>query len=80
MAPWYFVTIPAKQCHTRRTIAGLVPYGWGRIPVQVRIGKTAWKTSVFPKAGRSIEPIKASVLKAENLEEGDNVTVRREVR
>jgi hypothetical protein len=50
------------------------------IPVQVRIGKTGWKTSLFPKDGRYIVPIKASVREAENLAEGDNVTVRLEVR
>jgi hypothetical protein len=50
------------------------------IPVHVRIGKSEWKTSLFPKDGRYIVPIKASVRKAENLEEGDNVTVRLEVR
>ncbi len=42
--------------------------------------KSEWKTSLFPKDGRYIVPIKASVRKAENLEEGDKVTVRLEVR
>lgn len=55
-------------------------YGWGIIPVHVRIGKTEWQTSLFPKDGLYIVPIKASVRKAESLEEGDGVTVRLEVR
>jgi Domain of unknown function (DUF1905). len=75
-ASWYFVTVPAKQSRELRTIVGFVTYGWGIIPVDVRIGKTEWKTSLFPKDGRYIVPIKASVRKAENLEEGDKVTVR----
>ena len=79
-APWFFVTIPATQSRDLKTISGLVTYGWGVIPVQVRIGKTGWKTSLFPKDGRYIVPIKASVREAENLDEGDNVTVRLEVR
>ena len=41
--------------------------------------KTEWKTSLFSKDGRYIV-LKASVRKAENLEEGDKVTVRLEVR
>jgi hypothetical protein len=49
------------------------------IPVHVRIGKTEWETSLFPKDGRYIVPIKASVRKAENLEKGDKVTVRLEI-
>lgn len=79
-APWYFVTVPEEQSGDLRAISGLVTYGWGVIPVHVRIGKTEWQTSLFPKDGSYIVPVKASVRKAENLEEGDNVTVRLEVR
>jgi hypothetical protein len=57
-----------------------VTYGWGVIPVIVRIGKSVWQTSLFPKDGRYLVPIKASVRNAEDLEEGDDVTVRLEVR
>ena len=79
-APWYFVTIPAQQCRDLSAIAGSVTYGWGMIPVHIRIGTTAWMTSLFPKDGRYLVPIKASVRKAENLEEGDNVTIQLDVR
>lgn len=79
-APWYFVTVPAAECNSLRAISGLVTYGWGMIPVEVRIGTTAWQTSLFPKDDRYIVPIKASVRKAENLAEGDNVTLRLDVR
>jgi hypothetical protein len=57
-----------------------VTYGWGVIPVHVKIGKTEWTTSLFPKDGRYLVPIKSSVRKAENLAEGDDVTIRLEVR
>ncbi len=79
-APWYFITIPQKQSRELKAIAGSVTYGWGVIPVHVQIGKTGWKTSLFPKDDLYIVPIKASVRKAENLEEGDEVTVRLEVK
>lgn len=45
------------------------------IPVQARIGKTTWTTSLFPKDDRYIVPIKASIRKAEKLDEGHNVTI-----
>lgn len=79
-APWYFVPVPEKQSRDLNVISGLVTYGWGVIPVHVRIGDSEWTTSLFPKNGRYIVPIKASIRKAENLEEGDAVTVRLEVR
>src|SRR5262249_17283818 len=79
-APWFFVTIPVEQCGELKAISGFVTYGWGVIPVTVRVGTTEWKTSLFPKDGRYLVPIKASVRDAEDLEEGDNVRVRLEVR
>jgi len=79
-APWYFVTVPAKESGDLKAISGFVTYGWGVIPVHVRVGKTEWQTSLFPKNGLYLVPIKASVRNAEQLEEGDTVTVRLEVR
>jgi hypothetical protein len=79
-APFFFVAVPAEQSHDLKAISTLVTYGWGVIPVHVQIGKTEWTTSLFPKDGLYLVPIKASVRIAENLAEGDNVTVRLEVR
>lgn len=79
-APFYFVTIPEEQSRDLKVISGLVTYGWGVIPVHVCIGKTEWQTSLFPKDGRYLVPLKDSVRKAEKLEEGDSVTVQLEVR
>lgn len=78
-APWYFVTVPAGQCLDLKAISGFVTYGWGMIPARVRIGRTGWTTSLFPKDGRYIVPIKASVRRAENLDVDDEVTVRLEL-
>lgn len=79
-APWYFVTVPATQSRMLQAIMGIVTYGWGMIPVVVRIGKTEWKTALWPKDGRYIVPIKAGVREAESLDEGDTVSVRLTVR
>ena len=79
-APFHFVTVPEQQSANLKGISGIVTYGWGMIPVYARIGKTEWKTSLFPKKGAYIVPLKDSVRDAENLEVGDQVTVRIEVR
>ena len=78
-APWFFVTVPDEQSRELKAISRFVTYGWGVIPVHVRIGKTEWQTSLFPKDGLYIVPIKASVRKAEKLEEGDTVSVQLDV-
>jgi len=79
-APWFFVAVPAKQSRDIKAISNMVTYGWGVIPVHVRIGKTEYTTSLFPKDGRYLVPIKASVRKAEKLDKGDKVTLRLEIR
>jgi hypothetical protein len=79
-SPYHFVTVPAEQSGDIKTIASLVTYGWGVIPVRARIGATEWQTSLFPKNGLYLVPIKDSVRKAENLKVDDEVTVRLEVR
>jgi hypothetical protein len=75
-APFFFVTMPEEQSHDLKAISSAVTYGWGVIPVSVQIGNTGWKTSLFPKDDLYLVPIKASVRKAEHLEEGDEVTIR----
>lgn len=52
----------------------------GLIPVRVRVGEGEWETSLFPKDGRYVVPVKADVRKAEYLEDGDSVTMRLSIR
>ncbi|MGI8701225.1 MAG: DUF1905 domain-containing protein [Nocardioidaceae bacterium] len=75
-APWHFVTVPNDECGELEAASAFVTYGWGMIPVRARIQDTEWETSLFPKDGRYIVPVKAEVRRAEALEVGDTVTVR----
>jgi uncharacterized protein DUF1905 len=75
-APWYFVTVPDDECADLEATSAMVSYGWGMIPVTARIGATEWTTSLFPKNGRYVVPLKTVVRRAERLDEGDTVTVR----
>ena len=75
-APHHFITVPEEHCAALESASALVSYGWGMIPVTAKIGRTGWKTSLFPKDGQYIVPVKASVRKAESLAEGDTVSVR----
>jgi hypothetical protein len=75
-APWHFVTVPDDDCGALESASRLVTYGWGMIPVTARIGRTEWTTSLFPKDGGYIVPIKVAVQRAESLSLGDTVTIR----
>jgi hypothetical protein len=74
-APWHFVTVPEPHCHEIAAAASLVTYGWGMIPVGVRVGAAEWTTSLWPKDGAYLVSIKAWVRKAEELDVGDTVTI-----
>jgi hypothetical protein len=77
-SPFLFVAVPEEPSREIKSISASITYGWGVIPVHVRIGKTEWKTSLFPKDGRYLVPIRKSVQKSENLEVDDSVTIRLE--
>lgn len=78
-SPFFFIAIPKKESEEIKAISKLVTYGWGVIPVTVQIGETEFTTSLFPKDGLYLVPIKASVRKAENLSQDDKVRVQLEV-
>lgn len=74
-APWHFVTVPSAQCALLSDASASVTYGWGMIPVTARINDTSWPTSLWPKDGGYIVPVKTRVRAAERLDVGDVVTV-----
>ncbi|MGC4892681.1 DUF1905 domain-containing protein [Micromonospora sp. DT31] len=78
-APHHFVTVPDEQCAALATASAAVSYGWGMIPAAVRVGETAWRTSLWPRDGGYIVPLRASVRRAERIELGDRVDIRLEV-
>ena len=79
-SPYHFITVPEDACVGLRALSAAVSYGWGMIPVRVRIGRTEFKTSLFPRDGRYVVPIKDVVRKAEGLAEGDTPTLELTIR
>jgi hypothetical protein len=75
-SPWYFVTVPEDEAADLEQTSAFVSYGWGMIPVRVRLGGTEWSTSLFPKDGSYVVPLKAAVRRAERVEAGDVVTLK----
>jgi hypothetical protein len=75
-APYHFVAVPDEECDLLQQTSAGVSYGWGMIPAAVRVGTTTWTTSLFPKDGGYLLPVKDAVRRAEGLGVGDVVTVR----
>src|SRR5689334_2837429 len=66
-APYHFITVPPDAARAIQRIAADVTYGWGMIPVRVRIGASAWETSLWPKDGGYVLPIKDAYRKGERI-------------
>ncbi|MEV7244626.1 MULTISPECIES: DUF1905 domain-containing protein [unclassified Streptomyces] len=79
-SPFYFVAVPEEESADIRQIASAATYGWGVVPVDARIGGSDFSTSLFPKDGGYLLPLKKAVRAPQGLSAGDDVTVRMTVR
>jgi predicted nucleic acid-binding protein len=75
-APYFFVAAPAHVDDFLHAHQGELTYGWGVIPAHVRIGGTEVTTSLMPKDGRYLIPLKIALRRPEGIDDGDHVHVR----
>lgn len=79
-SPYHFVTIPPECVDVLRQVASAVTYGWGMIPVEVRLGRSTWRTSLFPRDGGYVLPLRDSVRNKEGIALDDVVHIHLAVR
>lgn len=75
-APHYFVRLPEAESNWIKSLEKRLTYGWGCISVEAKVGVSEFQTSLIPKDGFYLLPIKLAVRKAENLQDGDEVTAQ----
>jgi hypothetical protein len=75
VAGWHFLTVPEKQSKEIKKKFEGKSRGWGSLPVDVELGTSKWKTSIFPdkKSNTYLLPLKASVRQKEGIAHGDTV-------
>ena len=78
-APFYFARVTDEVAAEIKQVASIVSYGWGVIPASVTIGKTTYTTSLFPKDGGYLVPLKDAVRKPEALAVDDEIRIRLEL-
>jgi hypothetical protein len=72
---WVFLTLPPEVSDDVRLLSG-PPTGFGSVRVEVTLGTSTWRTSVFPDKARGyVLPVKSAVRRREELELGDRVAV-----
>jgi hypothetical protein len=74
-APHHFLSVPDELCGGIEHASAVVTYGWGTVAVTARLGSSQWATSLWPKDGGYIVPLRAQVRRREQVELGDTVTV-----
>jgi hypothetical protein len=79
-SPYHFVTLPPDVAAQIRSVAALVTYGWGAIPVRATIGGSTFETSLFPRDGGYVLPVRDRVRLTEQLVLGDAVDVELAIR
>jgi hypothetical protein len=74
---WFFVSLPFDVSDEIEATAG-PGNGFGSVRVEVTVGTTTWRTSVFPSSEQKtyVLPVKKAVRLAEGLEEGGEAKVR----
>jgi hypothetical protein len=74
-SPFFYAPIPAAQAEEIRRVSKFVTYGWGVIPVEATIGDVTFKTSLFPKDGTYLLPLKVAVRRKADITAGDVIAV-----
>ena len=74
-APYFYVAVSEDQAAAIEDVKDRVTYGWGVIPVTATLGGTTFTTSLFPKDGTFLVPLKVAVRRAEGIGEDDVVTL-----
>lgn len=78
-APFYYVVIPQPESERIGAVANAFTYGWGVIPVRAVVAGTSFTTSLFPRDGRYLLPLKAAVRHPAGIEVGELVAVELEL-
>lgn len=74
-SPYVFAPVPLELTDEVRRIARELSYGWGVVPVRVRVGASVWTTSLFPRDGGYLVPLRTKERRSEAVEVGDTVTL-----
>lgn len=74
-APFFYARLPPAPAAAIAAISHLVSYGWGCIPVVATIAGVRFSTSLIPRDGTYLLPLKLAVRQPLGVTVGDEVAV-----
>jgi hypothetical protein len=74
-APFVYAPVPPEVAADIARVKRQASYGWGVIPVNAEIAGVAFETSLFPRDGTYLLPLKVAVRKRLGVTVGDEVEV-----
>jgi hypothetical protein len=75
-SPFFFAAVPGEHVGEIHYAASIASYGWGCVPVEASANGIAFTTSLFPREGGYLVPLKAAVRKAAAIDVGEEVALR----
>lgn len=74
-APFYFLPITDEDARLISEAAKLVSYGWGVVPVSAELAGKSWQTSLIPRQGTYLLPLKDEIRRPLGIETGEELIV-----
>lgn len=80
-AAWHFVSLPEDVADEIAERSAGRTRGFGSVRVEVTIGASTWRTSLFPdgRRGTYVLPVKRAIRTAEGLADGSRASVSLEL-
>ena len=78
---WHFISLNKKLSRELDRKFGMKKRGWGSLRVSAQVGKTEWRTSIFPDSTTKtyLLPLKSEFRKKEGIEIDDMVSIGIEI-
>lgn len=72
---WHVVTLPEETAGRIAELAQSSGDAWGRVPVLLSLGATAWRTALVPHDGGYLAPLRPDIRRRERIGIGDIVVL-----
>ncbi len=74
---WHIVSLPDEAADEINAITDGARRGFGSVRVEVTVGPTTWRTSIFPsnQSDTFVLPVKKAVRTKAGVEDGDEIEV-----